>query len=117
VARVYGPITSWRLRAPPADAAMLGTLLARAFGDPLPLRYRGSPRAIGLARALCFVCVGSIGLGLGCDVPVLVVGGILGGVVTSGFWSGLSKKVVDLEPRPRRERKSNAKRHSSQGRS
>jgi hypothetical protein len=105
VARVYGSITSWRLRATPADAALLATLLARAFGEPLPLAYLGSPLARGLARNLCFVCVGAIGLGLGCEVPLLVFGGLLGGVVTSGCWMGLSKKVVDLEPRRRRQRK------------
>jgi hypothetical protein len=101
VARVYGPITSWRLRAPAAHAAMMETLLARAFGTPLPLAYRGSPLARGIARSLSFVCVGSIGFGLGCEVPMLVIGGVLGGVVTFGYWIGLSQKVIVLDV-PRR---------------
>lgn len=93
--RLYGPVTSWRLKIAPTDRPEIESILSGVFGPSVTLRRRGSWAARKTALAVAIAGVAATAVGIAWDLlPAALVGtpcAIFGGAV----FGALSQRVQD----------------------
>ncbi len=91
-ARLYGPTYSWKLSTTNAEA--LEDTLRRAFGRPLQLRRRGSPRARVMTVVTWFVGLLVAVCGAYLDVMPMFIPGVIVALISLPVFAALSQRIA-----------------------